>query len=141
MKRVYISHALWGKEEFPEWNKPEVNFERYLRFVALAMAGGYNVVSWSHHYLLELRNLTPTGLDWSGLYLTRDVELLRMADELWLCCPLSVSNGAKVEYDAAIRFGIPVFSKEDWMDSTYMPKVEPIEFMSEIGPYSPLSQL
>lgn len=136
MKRVYISHALWGKKDCPGWNQPHDNFERYLRFVAMAIAEGYNVVSWSHHYLLEVRGLSPTGPEWAGLYLTRDVDLIRTVDELWLCCPLEVSNGAKVEFEAAIRFGIPVLTKDEWMDPTFMPSVDPEhDFLAEIGPY------
>lgn len=128
MKRVYISHALWGNGT-PGWDDVEANFERHLLFVAMALAEGHTVVSWAHHYLMEARGLAPQGPEWANFYLDRDLELLRFSDEMWLCCPVEVSNGARIEYEAAIRFGIPVLIRDEWLNPTYKPHTPFYEFI------------
>lgn len=124
MKKVYIAHPLMGSTPLAKemgWGDPEANVERYLRFCAMASNEGYVVISWVHHYLMHVRGLTHGDADF---YLSRDKELLRDADVMWVCGPAEASSGLAFEIDCAEEFGIETITSPEWLDPTFMPDPE-----------------
>lgn len=115
MKLVYICHPLAGNGS-PEWGDRARNVERYLAFCAYAMEPGHAVISWAHHELLYERGHRDVSY-----WLDRDVALLAKADEVWLCGPVAVSHGMRVEEEHARAEGIPIRHEPEWDDPTYRP--------------------
>jgi len=122
MKKIYIAHPLMGPgSPEMEWGDIDRNVSRYLRFVAHACDLGHTVISWVHHYMMHSRGLT----DGDALYyLTRDRELLKDADELWVCGPPEMSAGVRYEIKCAEEFEITVIMKTEWMHFDYTPWLE-----------------
>lgn len=118
-KRIYIAHPLTTGEG--EWADMEANVERYLVFCAFAALQGYVVISWVHNYLTHVRQLTNGD---HAFYMKGCLELLRAADEVWICGPPSISRGITMELAEAERLGIPVCRNDLWEDRHWVPTLE-----------------
>jgi hypothetical protein len=129
MKLIYIAHPLAG-DGSEAWGNRDRNVERYLHFCAWAMEQGHTVLSWVHHELVWNRGLRRPFTYW----LERDVALLTKADEVWLCGPVAVSSGMRVEKQAAEDFGITLCHEPEWDDPAYLPPVQYDAVPTEAAP-------
>lgn len=124
MKLIYIAHPLLGDDSV-EWGNINLNFERYLRFVAMFMNAGIGVLSWSHNVLTHQRGLTRGDADF---YLNGDRALLAKADAVVAAGPEDVSSGMRQELMWAKQMSKPTYCTAAWLDSEYYPQTNPKYF-------------